>query len=144
MLQELLGVWSLDRRILDRRLGRSGCVHGQLAITPADGGADWAESGTLRWSGHETPVSRRLLLRRYGGTWWMLFAGGRPFHPWRPGEQVVHECGADIYRGLVTPITRRAGDRMRIEWTVTGPQKHQVLTTRLRRVGAVTPAWRPG
>jgi hypothetical protein len=125
----LAGRWLLDRRLVDHARGESGCFHGELLITAAGDGLEWVESGTLRWGGREIPATRRLLLRPGPEGWQMAFADGRPFHPWRPGEQVQHPCGADLYRGLVcaTPT------RMRVTWWVTGPTKDQEIHSRLRR-----------
>jgi uncharacterized protein DUF6314 len=74
------------------------------------------------------PVRRELLIRRLDGSWWMTFADGRAFHPWRPGQVVTHRCAEDTYRGLVD----LRGDRMRTLWDVIGPAKEQRLVTRLR------------
>lgn len=126
------GIWSLNRRVLDRRAGRSGCVHGQLSITLAEAGVDWEETGQLTWDGRVVPVSRSLRLRPGEGGWWMFFADGRPFHPWRLGIEVVHECGPDTYRGTVTVAAEDGQARMRTVWSVTGPRKDQLLVTRLR------------
>ncbi|HVX42532.1 MAG TPA: DUF6314 family protein [Mycobacteriales bacterium] len=127
----LAGTWSLDRRVQDRSTGASGCVHGELVISRAGDELSWDESGQLTWAGRTAPVSRSLRLRPDAGQWWMFFADGRPFHPWRPGLEVVHECRPDTYRGTVT--VHPDGRRMRTVWSVTGPNKDQLLVTRLRR-----------
>lgn len=125
----LAGRWQLDRRLIDHARGESGCFHGELLITTAGDGLEWAESGTLRWDGRELPATRRLLLQPGAEGWQMTFADGRPFHPWRPGVEVHHPCGADLYRGLV----RATRTRMRVTWWVTGPAKDQEIHSRLRR-----------
>jgi hypothetical protein len=124
------GSWQLTRRVADRRTGQYGAVTGTLAITAEPAGQRWREQGLLRWADRELPVSRELMIRRLDGSWWMTFADGRAFHPWRPGEIVTHPCAADSYRGLV----ELRGDRMRTLWDVTGPAKYQRLITRLRLV----------
>jgi hypothetical protein len=64
--------------------------------------------------------------------WWMTFADGRAFHPWRLGQVVEHPCRDDVYRGLL--VLDRAATRLRIGWDVTGPGKHQRIITRYERV----------
>lgn len=121
----LVGTWRLDRTVLDRRSGLRGCVHGTLTVG-SDG--SWLESGTFRWDGRVVPVSRHLALRILDGEWWMTFADGRPFHPWRPHSWVTHPCGADLYRGFVA----LGPQRMRIVWEVAGPAKDQRLVSVFR------------
>jgi Family of unknown function (DUF6314) len=128
-MQDLLGRWRLHRRVADRRTGRHGTVAGELLLGARDDGLCWQENGVLRWGGVERPVTRAYLLRERADGWWVLFADGREFHPWRPGEPVTHPCRADVYTGLVTVD----GDRMRTLWDVRGPGKDQRLVTRFSR-----------
>ncbi|MGN6333357.1 MAG: DUF6314 family protein [Motilibacteraceae bacterium] len=131
--RDLLGEWRLDRTVLDRRSGLRGCVHGSLVVTDEGERLRWAERGTLRWDGREVPVERTYLLvpGSSGGVPEVLFADGRPFHPWRPGEWVEHPCAEDLYRGLVTGHR----ERVRLVWEARGPAKDQRLVSRLRREG---------
>jgi hypothetical protein len=128
-MQDLLGRWKLRRRVADRRAGRQGTVAGELRLSADGAGLVWQESGVLRWAGTGRPVTRTYLLRERADGWWVLFADGREFHPWRPGEPVTHPCRADVYTGLVTVD----GDRMRMLWDVRGPGKDQRLVTRFSR-----------
>ena len=123
---ELAGRWSLARRVADRRAGVAGTMTGELLVAPDGAGLRWEERGILRWAGHELPASRTYLIR----DGWVLFADGRPFHPWLPGRPVTHPCRADVYTGLV----RVDGDRIRTLWDVRGPAKDQRLVTRFRRL----------
>lgn len=140
--RELLGTWTLRRRVVDRVTGLVGTVHGTLEISQSAGSLLWAEAGRFVWrmpapgAGHWEPVrsaevSRSLRLAPADGQWWMQFADGRPFHPWRPGQEVEHPCGADLYRGGVA--TDRGSTRMRTIWDVSGPDTDQRLVTRLTR-----------
>jgi hypothetical protein len=129
--RELVGRWQLHRRISDRLLGAYGTVTGELVVIPDGDGVRWDERGTLRWAGVERPVTRAYLLRPGAGGWQVLFADGRPFHPWLPGQQVIHACRADVYTGLVALDP----DRVRTLWDIRGPRKDQRLVTRFRRVG---------
>ena len=98
----------------------------------ADGdGYSWHESGTLSWGDYRGAAERHLLLRWHEADWWMCFADGRLFHPWRVGGEVVHPCAADVYRGLVEAAGR---DRFTITWDVTGPAKRQLIVSRMTRV----------
>jgi hypothetical protein len=132
---DLLGVWDLARRIVDRPTDgaavRFGRVVGTLTLAADGDDVTWCEAGTLTWAGQRLPVGRRLLVRRHGDGWTVCFDDGRPFHPWAPGTPVVHHCSPDTYRGLVDvaadPTT------LRVLWDVVGPAKHRRLFTRCTR-----------
>jgi hypothetical protein len=132
---DLLGEWTLMRRVADLRAHRFGAVRGTLRLQRDGDHIEWAENGILLWEGARIPVSRGYRLRREHDGWWVLFADGRAFHPWRPGEWVVHPCRADRYRGLIN--IDDAG-RWRVLWDVRGPGKAQRILTRLTR----DPRWR--
>jgi hypothetical protein len=132
-MDDLIGRWVLVRRVADRSTGRQGTVSGELTVAADHAGLRWEESGTLVWGGVGRPVRRTYLLRERGDGWWVEFADGRPFHPWRPGVAVTHPCRADVYTGLVTVD----GDRIRTVWDVRGPGKEQRLVTRLYRSAAI-------
>jgi hypothetical protein len=136
----LIGVWSLHRRVVDRVASLAGQVHGTLTIAADDAGLIWFEQGTFTWRSdggpatstqtRSTSITRTLALRQHDDGWWMTFADGSLFHPWRPGEQVVHPCSADVYTGIVTVEP----NRLRTLWDVTGPSKDQRLITRFTRL----------
>lgn len=134
---DLLGVWDLARRIVERPCDGSARRHGRAVGTltlAADGaGVDWFEEATLAWRGERLAVTRRLRLVPGEDGWWVRFADGLPFHPWRPGVPVVHPCGEDTYRGLVAV----APAELRVLWHVTGPAKDLRLFTRCRRARLV-------
>lgn len=141
----LLGRWELHRDIDDRYAGERLRVLGTLTLRhldgPVDPGIDWAEEGRLHRPGRAgVSVARRLrVVRRDDGAggWWVCFADGRDFHPWRPGTWVEHPCGPDRYRGLVEAGDARPGTRVaawRVTWQVTGPTKDYTMTTRLHRL----------
>lgn len=80
---------------------------------------------------HEIPVNRTLFVELRDEGWFVTFDDGRDFHPWEPGEEVVHPCAADTYVGrieLVDPGT------WTVEWHVTGPAKDYTMASRLTRV----------
>ncbi len=133
----LLGRWRLDRTLVafDGAGGSErGCVHGEVTITRAAAGPElsWHEEGLLHWAGQTYPAQRDQLLSPGADGWWMSFADGSPFHPWRPGEPVTHLCRADLYTGV---IVQPAPDRLRVGWSVTGPAKDHRYDSRLRRLG---------
>lgn len=132
-MHELIGRWSLARRVADRRTGQQGIVRGELVVAPDGAGLRWDERGELVWGGVGRPVRRGYLLRERADGWWVEFEDGRDFHPWRPGAVVTHPCRADVYTGLVTVD----GDRVRTLWDVRGPGKDQRLVTRLYRSAAI-------
>jgi Family of unknown function (DUF6314) len=125
----LLGTWTFTRRLVDRVAAQYGRAVG-TATFQADGDAvHWREDGHLHWGGRVLPVYRDLVISRAGDEWWVSFADGRPFHPWRFDETVQHPCRADTYRGRL----QRSGDRLRIAWDVSGPTTDQRLVTTYRR-----------
>lgn len=126
---DLGGTWTFRRRLADLGTGRFGSAHGTLTVDPAD--RSWSEVGELRWDGRSVPVTRTLGFAIVGGEWWMTFADGRAFHPWRLGEIVEHPCAPDVYRGLVR--LDRAATRLRIGWDVTGPGKQHRIVSRYVR-----------
>jgi hypothetical protein len=125
---DLLGSWQLERTIDDTLAGDVSTVSGTLTL--AERGPDevaWHEEGEWRHRGRVLPVYRDLAVVRRAAGWWVLFSDGREFHPWSPGAEVVHPCGADTDRGLVegTP------EAWRVTWTVHGPAKDYTMVTEL-------------
>lgn len=137
----LAGRWGLARSIDDRITGQASTVTGytELTVETADR-VRWDEAGTLTMGGREYPVSRTLVIARHSDVWMVTFADGRPFHPWTPGEHVVHPCGADLYVGSIDALPESESEsgagvpaRWMVEWTVTGPRKDYTMTTLLTR-----------
>jgi hypothetical protein len=124
---ELVGSYALRRSVQDRRAHLAGTVTGSMNVVVEVDRLAWRECGELSWNGRTVPVSRTSFLVDLDGQPWMTFADGRPFHPWRPGEDVSHPCGADLYVGRIE--VSPAG--IRTVWRVTGPAKEQRLTTDL-------------
>lgn len=141
---QLLGLWRLQRRLIDRAAGRSGRVDGMLELAMDGAEVRWSERGWLTWGDERFRVTRELRICRgddeHGmdaGTpvvpgWTVCFEDGRPFHPWVPGEPVEHVCGEDTYRGLVD--VDATWTTLRVLWDVTGPAKAQRLFSRCTRV----------
>jgi hypothetical protein len=136
---QLLGLWHLARRIVDRRPPgpattgpQFGRVSGTLTFTLlGPGEIEWSERGTLAWGGQQLAVTRTLRVRSAGGAWTVCFDDGRPFHPWSPGAPLVHPCRADTYRGVVDVADDLR--RLRVLWDVSGPAKDTRLFTRCTR-----------
>ncbi len=135
---DFAGEWSIERELADLRDGASGRFRGTLTVTPGEGGYRWCERGTLVWGAHRGPAERHLLLRRREGEWWMCFADGRPFHPWRAGGELVHPCAADTYRGVLG-FDPGEPDRFELTWEITGPAKRARIVSRMRRQSAAAP-----
>lgn len=125
----LLGAWSLERTITDRVEAETTRVSGTLTLSSAGDDVVWSEVGQWSRRGALLPVSRTLAVVRRESGWWVLFEDGREFHPWSPGEPVVHPCGADTYRGLV----EGDGEVWRVTWEVTGPAKDYTMVSVLSR-----------
>lgn len=126
----LLGVWRLSRVIDDRLTGERSRVEGTLRLSEvAPGRIRWEEQGRWNRAGVDITVTRNLWLVRDQETagWWVCFDDGRDFHPWRPGEPVLHPCAPDTYRCEVggTP------SGWTVEWDATGPAKDYSMRTAL-------------
>jgi hypothetical protein len=120
VVTELLGRWTVDRRVQDLRGGTNGRFRGIATFAP-DGA--WIEEGTLEFGGYRGPARREL--RIVDGT--VEFADGRPFHPLDlSGAPVEHLCGEDTYAGQYRFLSP---DRLRVSWRVTGPEKDQRIDT---------------
>lgn len=125
----LVGRWRLHRVIDDRRAGERSVVTGELLISPDQDGLLWQESGRWERAAGAVDVRRTLHLTHAPAEsrWWVCFEDGRPFHPWAPGEQVVHPCGRDTYTGHVSGDLRG----WNVDWLVTGPEKDYTMTSQL-------------
>ncbi len=131
----LLGTWRLTRSIEDRRSGQGGTFEGTAVFRPERAGLRYREEGRLALGGFETLASRGY---RYAfpapGRAEVRFADGAPFHALELSAaawDVVHPCGADLYRGTF----RLAGaGRWTAVWRITGPRKDQRLDGLYARV----------
>ncbi|MCW2841019.1 MAG: hypothetical protein JWR55_2502 [Aeromicrobium sp.] len=127
----LLGTWSMDRTIDDRLGTEISSVDGTSELVLEDDGrVRWSERGTLHRGDLDIPVSRVLFVEHRAGGWWVTFDDGRDFHPWAPGDEVVHPCAADTYVGR---IEAKDADRWTVRWDVMGPAKDYTMTTTLTR-----------
>lgn len=137
----LIGTWSLERTLDDRRTGRLGSFTGTAVVAPVDrdGGsaleqARYEETGTLRLGTYEGPARRELVLARAGGGVQVLFSDGRPFFhlELRAGRcRAEHPCRADLYE---IGFELGGPDLIRERWRVRGPSKaYEALTTWRRR-----------
>ncbi|MCW2747106.1 MAG: hypothetical protein JWP10_248 [Nocardioidaceae bacterium] len=128
----LLGSWDFTRRIVDRVAGEDTRVAGTTELVSETAGrVKWSEQGVMQWRDKEVPVTRVLFLELRDDGWFVTFDDGRDFHPWAPGEQVEHMCGADLYRGHV--VAGHPLDSWTVEWNVQGPTKDYTMTTVLTR-----------
>lgn len=130
----LLGFWTLERVIEDRREQRRHRVDGVLELTVVEPDRIlWRETGRWHQQSGDVEVSRSLWLQRLSrepcDRWQVRFEDGRDFHAWAPGREVSHDCSPDTYRGMVEGST----DRWSVRWDVTGPDKDYTMTTVLTR-----------
>ena len=128
---DLLGDWTLHRRVDDRLAGASGTVTGTTTLTlTAPDEVRWDEAGTMSLGDRETPVSRTLLVRRAPGDRWTVhFADGRVFHDWVWGTTVEHACAPDDYTGVLDGDA----ERWTVRWQARGPAKDYRLDSVLER-----------
>jgi hypothetical protein len=130
----LVGAWTMARTIDDRHAGERATVDGTSELSLLDDGRiRWAERGTLHRDAGDIPVSRVLFVEARDTGWWVTFDDGRDFHPWAPGDEVVHPCAPDTYVGR---IDADGTDRWTVEWRVSGPAKDYRMTTTLTRHAA--------
>ncbi|WP_298254135.1 DUF6314 family protein [uncultured Arthrobacter sp.] len=130
----LTGVWSTERRLLDRASGISGTFSGLTTFTPDSDGLAWVEEGTACWPHFQAPASRTYRVSAVGATMIVRFPDQRVLCrlDLRTGRaQDVHGCPPDTYR---VAFHIRAADAIEYSWDVTGPAKDQLLSTRLARV----------
>jgi hypothetical protein len=131
-----LGVWRLERILVDGRIGQGGSMEGTALFSPS-GAARllYSESGILRFGEHEGPAEQSYLYDfPEPGRAEIARHDGRPFHALdltRGRAAVTHACGDDLYRGVYG-----ASDpgEWWVEWQVSGPRKDQRITTRYRRL----------
>jgi len=142
----LVGAWTVEREIDDRRQRRRGTFSGEARFVPGDGAIDWVERGTLRLEAPapregeprgapvETAASRRLrIVPTPRGGWEVRFEDGHLFHPLdlRDGAcEVDHPCRADRYAGRYEVL---GPDAFLARWTVAGPQKDHLIASTYRR-----------
>jgi hypothetical protein len=130
----LLGTWTMARTIDDRQAGERSTVDGTTELEmQGDGRVRWTERGTFRRPAGDIPVSRVLFVEPRETGWFVTFDDGRDFHPWAPGDEVVHPCVADTYTGRIEP---HGPARWTVRWDVTGPAKDYTMITELTRHAA--------
>jgi hypothetical protein len=133
----LLGVWAVERELLDRASGARGSFSGTVAFEAADdGGLRQCERGTVRWGSHEGPAGREYLWRPGPGPGAMevFFPDGRPFHAvdlTGSAGDGAHWCSPDDYRVRYEAV---GPEELRYTWDVRGPAKDLLLTSVLRRL----------
>lgn len=121
----LVGRWRLERVVDDRRTGEQHAVDGVLELADAGAELRWEEQMVWHRPEGDVDVRRGLRLAMTADGWWVRFEDGRDFHPWRPGEEVVHPCTPDTYAGSVTGDLRRWS----ITWHARGPAKDYTMTS---------------
>ncbi len=135
----LLGPWTLERVIHDRRGGISGCFEGTAEVAPlgsSPGAATAAchEQGVITWGEHTGPAERRLVYVGQGdGSVEVLFGDGRRGFALALEHgrcDALHLCGTDRYEITVTAVS---ADELEERWRVRGPGKDYEALTVLRR-----------
>jgi hypothetical protein len=130
----LLGRWSIDRVIHDRRTSSTVNFHGTAEVDPVPGGASYMELGQVATDGHTGPARRRLSFsQRDDGTVRVDFQDGRPFLDLDLSTghaQATHPCRADTYEMSFQVL---GPDELLERWRVTGPEKDYGAETVWRR-----------
>jgi len=132
------GAWQMLRIIENVSEGVIGEFWGECTFEPAEGGGlRCRESGVLRFRGHDYQASRvSLWLFPGDGHIEVRYEDGRPFHDFVVDDpEAVHLCGDDRYA-----VSYAFGDDSWISrWTISGPDKDYMMTTRYRRADATRP-----
>jgi hypothetical protein len=131
---DLAGRWTLAREISDGAGGLSARFDGSAILAPMDGGLSYDETGTLTLTaGGQFAATRRYLWQIDGAGVRVLFADGKPFHSFTPGQMADpadHLCGADRYR---VRYDWSGWPCWRMEVSVTGPRKDYRTDSLYRR-----------
>lgn len=137
-MRYFLGRWTMERRLHDRRAGRTYTVSGtaEFCLTDDDGVLAYAETGEITGDGQPpAAVERRLTWHDEGGSRVLIrFADGRDYLRLDLGTghaDGVHPCAPDTY--LVT-LTIEDDDAWTETWDVTGPAKDYTAVTSGRRL----------
>jgi hypothetical protein len=131
----LLGLWRLERILVDGRMGQGGSMEGTALFAPSAGRLLYSEAGVMRFGSHvgnagqsylyDFPEPWRAAVTRHDGV---------PFVELdlRSGRtSVAHHCGGDVYRGIFGAAAR---GEWWVDWQVSGPRKDQRISTRYRRL----------
>lgn len=149
-LDAFLGLWSVSRRIEDRRGGQEGAFRGTARFAVAGEGVNDAadEDGTGRLRYHEDgtlTLGRGMPLRATRDYLWRLADGrivvdhgdGRVFHAFDPAQpRAEHLCGQDLYQ-VEYDFSR--WPQWRTIWVVSGPAKDYRMTTDYEPAPAAPP-----
>ncbi|MGP1397444.1 MAG: DUF6314 family protein [Inquilinaceae bacterium] len=126
----LIGSWTVERRILDRRPRRRGSFTGRAVFAEDGDGLRYRETGRLRIGDHDAPAEQ---IHRYEfpapSAAAVFFRDGRPFHrlDLTTGRaRAVHPCHPDLYRARFKVLRP---DAWCVLWRVTGPSKRLRLAT---------------
>ncbi|QGK72215.1 hypothetical protein GIY23_11230 [Allosaccharopolyspora coralli] len=129
-----VGQWGLERDIADEAGSSLGAFSGEAAFTRGEGELVFHEWGTLVLGVHRAPAHRTLHFRLDGGARARVhFDYGDFFHDLDLSSgrwQAQHPCRDDLYRGEFVVCGR---DEWWQRWSVAGPTKNHVLTTRFLR-----------
>jgi len=150
-LSFLLGSWSIERRIDDRRSGVQGSFMGTATLIDTSSERDRGRLSRARYEevgelcfGSYKGLARRMLdyVRNDGGSVSLHFSDGRPFVDvdLRTGVwQGIHHCREDRYEMM---MFARSPGVVEEQWQVRGPDKdydaYATLTRSAPAVGRAT------
>ncbi len=132
---DLLGVWDLARRIVDRPVDggapRFGRVVGTLTLAPDGEDVAWCEEGVLTWAGHDLPVTRGSSCTERPGVGWCASTTGARSTRGPPARR--SSTTAVQTRIAASSTSPPIAGTMRVVWDVSGPDKDRRLFTRCTR-----------
>lgn len=130
----LVGSWTLQRTVADRRRCVRGTLQGRAVFTPDERDLFLVETGRLRFGAFagSAQCDYRYVFRTDARAD-IRFPDGRHFCSVSLSSgscSVEHRCGSDHYHGTFIAM---APDCLRIEWNARGPAKDLVIKSWYRR-----------
>ena len=130
-----LGLWTIERDILDLDSEWIGRFDGQARFAPVNSGLHYREEGQLAFGGLESMTATREYIWRFPGgrRIEVMFEDGSPFHAFDMGRgraEATHFCDPDQY-DVAYDFSR--WPEWRAEWRVEGPRKDYRMVSIYRR-----------
>lgn len=133
--EALIGLWRLDRRVLDAITDSTAIFTGEARLIPEEEDLRYEEEGVLNLGGLATRSSRVFLWRfPASGLVEVQFENGQKFHEFDPSDPrpaAVHEAEPERYE-VAYRFDFENGAWSSV-WRVEGPRKNYRMENRLQR-----------
>ncbi len=132
MTERHLGVWSLQRSIVDLQTGATFACRGQACLIRDAGELRYDEAVILTLNGAEVKATQTYRYRRSGARITARFADGRMFFVTTLAPDgsatALHYCAQDVYVGTFA----LSDDRWAAHWAVSGTKSLHIHTAYTR------------